>query len=677
MSAWMQVLGWTLIHFVWQGAVIAIAAAAVLRLCRRRSAESRYLVACVALTAMLASAAVTAGTLQGRESLLPPDSLTGLAGHESAVADQETVSARGLALGSQAEAVRSSVDTAIPVIVWLWLAGVTLLLARFTGGCWRVHRLRAGSATGDRSKWQRVSERLAERLHVTVAFEVVESPLVGAPTVIGWLRPLVLLPVSVLSSLPPGQIEALIAHELAHIRRRDYAINLLQTVAEALLFFHPAVWWISHRIRQEREHCCDDAAVAVCGEPEVYAEALAALAASNLGSPALSVGAAKGSLLNRIRRLIDLPETNEAPAFGAVAAIGLGVGCAVAMLLLQAPQAGAQPAATGSTRTVRHTDHFEIHYAPALDLHADRAAVEAERAYERVSIDLRHNLASKTPVFLAATAAELDDIRRDMSAPHPGDRIVLPVERPADQWYGLLTHELAHVFSFDIIPGTGRPGWILEGLAEYERGAWEPGDLVRLREAVRGRTVPTLTSLSESGSNPSTPLAQAVGHAAFDFIESRWGKSGIRQFLFALRQAATGAGGDPYEAAFRLRSDEFSQMFDGYLRERFSAAAAQVPADRFDRSSTRRIEGSILSVRHAAAPGLACLELTVSVENGSAQRWGIECGDVPAADLVGALKPGDRVIVTGSPARQSQAQRLMIRDLTRPSDGYAWQSQAR
>jgi len=677
MSAWMQVLGWTLIHFVWQGAVIAIAAAGVLRLCRRRSAESRYVVACVALTAMLASAAVTAGTLQRREALSPDSgAFLGAAGGESAAAGRENVSARGLALG-QAEAVRSRVDTALPVIVWLWLIGVTLLLARFTGGCWRVHRLRAGSVGGDRSKWQRVSTRLAQRLRVTAAFEVVESPLVGAPTVIGWLRPLVLLPVSVLSGMPPGQIEALIAHELAHIRRRDYAINLLQTVAEALLFFHPAVWWISHRIRQEREHCCDDAAVAVCGEPEVYAEALAALAASSLGSPALSLGAAKNSLLSRVRRLIDLPENDEAPAFGAVAAIGLGVGCAVAMLLLQAPQAGAQPAASGSSRNVRQTDHFEIHYAPALDLHADRAAVEAERAYEQVSNDLRHNLASKTALFLAATAAELDDIRRDMAVPHPGERMVLPVDRPADQWYGLLTHELTHVFSFDIIPGTGRPGWIMEGLAEYERGAWEPGDLVSLREAVRRSTVPTLTSLSQSGSSPSTPLAQAVGHAAFDFIESRWGKSGIRQFLFALRQAATGAAGDPYEVAFRVRSDEFSQLFDRYLRERFSTAAPQAPADRFDHASTRRIEGSIVSVRHPAAPGLACLELTVSGENGSAQRWGIECGDVPAADLLGSVKPGDRVIVSGAPARQARVQRLMIRDLARPSDGYAWPSQAR
>jgi hypothetical protein len=535
-----------------------------------------------------------------------------------------------------------------------------------------VHRLRAGAAAGDRSRWQRASERLAQRLRVTIPFEVVESPLVGAPMVIGWLRPLVLLPVTVLSSLPPGQIEALIAHELAHIRRRDYAINLLQTVAEALLFFHPAVWWISHRIRLEREHCCDDAAVAVCGGPEVYAEALAALAVSIPEGPALSLGAARSPLLGRIRRLIDLPENDEAPALGAVAAIGLAVGCAVVLLLLQARPAVAQAAATAATRTVRQTDHFEIHFAPALDLHADRAAADAERAYERVSNDLRHTLASRIPLFLAATAAELDDIRRETAA---GSRIVLPADRSADQWYGLLTHEITHVFSFDIIPGTASPGWIMEGLAEYERSAWEPGALAGLRDAVRGSAVPSLASLTQSGPEASTPLAQAVGHAAFDFIEGRWGKAGVRQFLFALRQSAR-AGGDPYEAAFRLRSDEFSQAFDRYLGERFSAAAARTPAVRFDQSSTRRVEGTILSLSHTAAPGLACLELWVSAAGGDAARWGIECGDAPPADVLAALRPGDRVIVSGAPAREALAQRLMIRELTRPSDGHAWRRQA-
>ena len=173
---------------------------------------------------------------------------------------------------------RIGLDAWLSFVVWGWLAGVTLLLARFAGGCWRVHRLRVAALAEAVSPWQAASERLAARLRLTVAFRVVESGLVDAPSVIGWMRPVILLPVAVLTNLAPIQIEAILAHELAHIRRRDYAVNLLQTVAETLLFYHPGVWWVSARVREEREHCCDDVAVEVCGEPTAYAAALAELA---------------------------------------------------------------------------------------------------------------------------------------------------------------------------------------------------------------------------------------------------------------------------------------------------------------------------------------------------------------------------------------------------------------
>ena len=96
--------------------------------------------------------------------------------------------------------------------------------------------------------------------------------MVEVPTVIGWLRPVVLMPASALSGMGPQQLEAILAHELAHIRRHDYLVNLLQTVVETLLFYHPAVWWLSGRIRVERENCCDDLAVSLCGDPYAYAE---------------------------------------------------------------------------------------------------------------------------------------------------------------------------------------------------------------------------------------------------------------------------------------------------------------------------------------------------------------------------------------------------------------------
>src|SRR5207244_12070360 len=126
---------------------------------------------------------------------------------------------------------------------------------------------------------QAVCRQLAARLRLTAAFLVVETDLVDVPTVLGWLRPVILLPMAALANLTPKQIEAILAHELAHIRRHDYAVNMLQAVAETLLFYHPAVWWISSRVRAEREHCCDELAVSVTGDRLSYASALANLEA--------------------------------------------------------------------------------------------------------------------------------------------------------------------------------------------------------------------------------------------------------------------------------------------------------------------------------------------------------------------------------------------------------------
>ena len=121
--------------------------------------------------------------------------------------------------------------------------------------------------------------RLARRLHLTRRISLLESRLVDVPTVVGWIKPVVLLPVSALAGLSAEQLEAILAHELAHIRRHDYLVNLLQTLVETLLFYHPAVWWLSGRIRAERENCCDDLAVSLCGDPVTYASALADLEA--------------------------------------------------------------------------------------------------------------------------------------------------------------------------------------------------------------------------------------------------------------------------------------------------------------------------------------------------------------------------------------------------------------
>ena len=731
MSPWMQITAWTLIHFVWQGGLIAVATAAGIRLCRRRSSEARYAIACAGLTAMLASPVITASFLWAPGSVLAAgrSALSIVPGSEATSSPQRiTIDDRSSSTNGGAAMTRIGFAAFLSFVVWAWLAGVTLLLARFAGGCWRVHRLRVASLAEAVSQWQSSSERLAARLRLRVAFQVVESRLVDAPIVIGWIRPVILLPVAVLTNLAPGQIEAILAHELAHIRRRDYAVNLLQSVAETLLFYHPGVWWISAQVREAREHCCDDVAVEVCGEPTAYAAALVELASWRTRQIALSVAATDGPLLARVRRLLRVPDNEPRSisglvilALGMLLAAGVavqsssfvasgatviapraavpaapsprlasrglaeyplvsGLSTARSLTTVHTATAAAQPAAD---RHIFQTDHFEIYYQPDLDLHAERVGQEAERAYEQVSADLKHDLPARVPVILFHTTGELEQSvqtgslggQAHAASPAVPSRMLLAMDHPADQWHGLITHEVAHHFLFDIVPGTATPRWITEGLAEYERGAWDPGDLAALREAVRANAIPQMSGLEGDGDGRNPRLVYGLGHAAFDFIESRWGKAGVRQFIFWLRQTANN-GGDPYERALQVTRAEFDQAFEQHLRERFARFVGQSQGERFDYRVTIRIEGDISAINSPVAAGFACIELWVVTEGGIRRRWAVECGDDTEQDVLRVLRPGDRVIVTGPPVRTPAAQRMVMQSLERPSDGFTWRSVA-
>ncbi len=326
-TPFLQTAGWTLIHFLWQGCAIAMVAAVLLRLAERRSANARYLIACVALVAMAAAPVVTA------RLLWHPSSATAPASVEHAIVESPARRA-GQPIRS-ASAVRSSEsrrlqpagapvssrlipslprldpDRAVQVIALIWLLGVSVLLARMAGGWWHVHSLHRVALATAASRWQPACRRIASRLGLTSVAHVVESIAVEVPTVVGWIRPVILLPVAAVAALTPAQVEAILAHELAHIRRHDYAVNLLQTLAETLLFYHPAVWWISKRIRTEREHCCDDIAVSVCGDAVSYAQALAELETWRVTSTSMAMAATGGSLLARVRRILREPLNDE------------------------------------------------------------------------------------------------------------------------------------------------------------------------------------------------------------------------------------------------------------------------------------------------------------------------------------------------------------------------------
>ena len=308
-----QAIGWALLQFVWQGTLIALMTGGLLTALRRSGPDVRYVVSTIALALMLTVPVVT--VVQAVETMTSsapvPEGQRQAPAAATASSDAEPAAPPSVSSAPAPEAapalaipVSWSVDEWLPVFVSVWLAGVVLLTLRlFSGWLW-VQRMKSHGARPAPEALQSAARRLMRQLHIGRGVRLLESTNVAVPTVIGWLKPVVLLPASALAGLAPSQMEAILAHELAHIRRHDYIVNLLQTVVETLLFYHPAVWWLSRRIRAEREHCCDDLAVSLCGDPVAYAAALAELEGLRSTTGDLVLAATGGSLLQRVRRLL-------------------------------------------------------------------------------------------------------------------------------------------------------------------------------------------------------------------------------------------------------------------------------------------------------------------------------------------------------------------------------------
>jgi hypothetical protein len=260
------------------------------------------------------------------------------------------------------------------------------------------------------------------------------------------------------------------------------------------------------------------------------------------------------------------------------------------------------------------TDHFEIYYYPAIEPHLERIASYAESAYQQISADLKHDLSAKVPLIIFKTHSEFEQ-ENIAGAATEGvgafaepfrQRIVLPIDDPPDRLYGLIVHELTHQFEFDIIPqGLIRrsvPLWVNEGLSDYERGQWEPLDLMAVRDAAVADIIPRMSQLEEYGGGGPSRLIYNLGHAVFEFIEAKYGKEGIRQFLFSLRKSVIGGGEDAYEEALRMNKDEFDQAFDRYLKDRFKPFRdKERPAD-YGRDLSPNREHTVFTQALAIAP---------------------------------------------------------------------------
>lgn len=285
-------IGWSLIHFVWQGALLAGVLAIVLILLTNANPKTRYLLACGTLLTCMVLPIASFDTAIANPGPLVSNDIS--SAHVS-------VAAGGLA---KTDSLLAWVGPHLPMMVFTWLCCVALLTLRMGLGFLWVARLHATASRELPDGWQSRFATLTDKyaLRRAVSLRVVAD--LATPMTAGWWRPVVFVPAALITGMPAHLLEALLAHELAHIKRHDYIVNLMQTVIEVLLFFHPAVWWISRQIRTEREKIADDLAARTLGEPRRLALALQKLEMLRPSGPSLAQAADGGSLLLRIKRLV-------------------------------------------------------------------------------------------------------------------------------------------------------------------------------------------------------------------------------------------------------------------------------------------------------------------------------------------------------------------------------------
>lgn len=319
-----RALGWTVLHSLWQAALVALLLAGLQLGMSGARAYLRYHIANGALLLVLALAI---GTFAFQYNKTPSAFDVSIAYMPAVEATQAELIAAELAAADMAaiapaveenpgsshwsEVFWSYFDEHLPLIATLWLMGMVFFLLRLLGGLAYIQQLRSQRTQYLPEDWELVLEELRVRLNLRIPVQLLESAKVLSPIVIGHFKPIILLPVGLVNQLSVDQVEAVLAHELAHIARHDYLWNILQSVVEVLLYFNPAVWWIAGVVRNERENCCDDIAVQISGDSLVYAHALVRLQEIQHSSPRMAMALAGNRryvLLNRIRRILNQPQ---------------------------------------------------------------------------------------------------------------------------------------------------------------------------------------------------------------------------------------------------------------------------------------------------------------------------------------------------------------------------------
>ena len=353
-------LGWTLLHFCWQGTAVAVAYAVVDQVTSRATSKVRY---AVALAALMLMPAVVIGTFAVEMRATAPHQANGYAtqtvlGLQSAANPRPVLHELPLAssLEEPTDWLAMRAERLLPWVDALWMAGVFLLAIRSLGGWWQLELVRRRALRMVPQEVERGFQRISRQIQVGRRVALRVSDQVISPLAMGVWQATVILPMSAVLGLSKEELEAVMAHELGHIRRWDYVWNLLQTAVESVLFFHPAVWWLSRTVRERREVCCDEIAVRSCAGPTIYARALLRLEEQRTVKLrlAMALGGCGGSLLGRVRKVLgeDIAMESRMTSGVSVAAAG-----ALVLALLLGPKVGeavAAPVAAVAQPVVAH-----------------------------------------------------------------------------------------------------------------------------------------------------------------------------------------------------------------------------------------------------------------------------------------------------------------------------------
>ncbi len=302
---------------------------------------------------------------------------------------------------------------------------------------------------------------------------------------------------------------------------------------------------------------------------------------------------------------------------------------------------------------IYETDHFSIYYYPEIEPHLERMAGYAESAYQHISAELKHDLVGKVSLILYQTSSEFQEQNVIPGAAQEGvgafaeptrKRIVMPMDEPPDLLYRLIVHELTHQFEFDMIPTSlirrDMPLWINEGLSDYMTGYWRPLDLMMVRDAAVTDIVPKMSKLNNYGEFSSPRMIYNLGHAVFEFIESRWGKKGLQDYILALRKSVIGGGEDAFQEAFDLKDEEFDQQFEKYLKDRFKPFRDKERAADYGRNLAPDAERTRFSNALSAEPSPTGELIAVVTGNRRDQEADIILSSVRDGKVVSNLTKG-------------------------------------